>query len=158
MSKNKSKAKPDLKKAAALAEKVADEFQSLWEMMGKPKGPINRYQNQDFLALVDELINIKSELIARTDGRPQPLDLSARYRVSEEKRAEYGEAVANEIEGGWERFASFGECFERGPGEDIASMGTSSDRVHLTMDDLKKLRDWVAAVIAWHEANPKRGK
>lgn len=73
----------------------------------------------------DQLALIESALIAKTDGRPQPLDF---------------------YEGERQRWA---ECCAPGYRE-IADIGD----LQFDAKDLKKLRDWINDVLQWHETNP----
>lgn len=101
----------------------------------------------------DALCTLQSELIAKTDGRPQPLDLSVNFCVPDKHREEYPETALAQIDSQCDEYAVFGECYEPGYPEK-ASLG----HLQLEMDDLVKVRDWVDQVIKWHQANPKSRK
>lgn len=138
----------DLIKATALATVVAKQFEEVWESLGKPK-KLGRFQQVDFLDLINELQNVKYELISKTDGRPQPFDLSKEYAVTN-SREKYPANALEDLDENAERMATFGECYERGCRE-IASIGVAE----MSMDNLARLRDWIDAVIAWHREGKK---
>lgn len=125
------------KESADLAKKISSDFKLLWEQLGKPiEG--SRYLNATFIEIIDDLDNLKTDLIAKTDGRPQALDLS-------EDRCGPTDSV--------EELKTWAECYDPG-GSEKARVGG----LQLETDELLKVRNWIDAVIKWHEQNPDEAK
>lgn len=139
-------------KVASMAKKVANDFNRLREALGG-KGRVSRYQELDLISISDELDTIKRELIARTDGRPQALDLSDRYQVPEAKRAGLPEDYVKASDERADSFKNWAECWERGRST-YAYLGNRE----FTREELIALADWIQAAIRWHDqssaANP----
>ncbi|MGE4131889.1 MAG: hypothetical protein AB7F86_09635 [Bdellovibrionales bacterium] len=114
--------KANLNGSAKLARKLNDDFKTLLTKIGKDR--INHFQKVTMLDLADEISNIADELEAKTDGRPDGLELAGRSNASG---------------GPW------AECYKRGY-DDVALVGG----VEVTRDDLLELREWIDSVLKWH--------
>jgi hypothetical protein len=129
------------------AQRVGEIKDELWEIFSALSGkyrqdsqPCTDGDVSDFLA------NLKMEIEAKTDGRPKFLDFSAGYRVPTEDRAQYSADMLKENEEDCEEYSRFGECFERSHYKEKACLGTAPKKIILTMNDLKKVHAWTAAI------------
>lgn len=139
--------KTTLTKAANEARVIAEKFKHLNEMLGNPK-KLTRFQQVSFFDLVDALNEIAYTLNSRTDGRPQPLDLSEAYRPSKEMRATHPTSVIEEFEELADMNSRWAECDEPAVSDhsEVAHVGGRG----FTSEELIKLRDWINAVLDWH--------
>lgn len=145
--------KPNLTKAVAIAKRVAKDFKSLSEMLGHPK-KINRYQRaESFIELVDDLDNIKRELIAKSDGRPQPFALPGRFSVPADQRDQYPPEEIEKWAAMDENLLNFGHCHDPG-----YSHKAIIGEMEFTKAELLRFRNWIDSVIKWQDANPKKTK
>lgn len=137
--KDKQTAPPDLKRAAATAKRIADEYRRLrHELSGVIKTTEGNH-DLNLIELSDELNSLELLLKEKSDGRPQPLDFWEHDRcyMTEDKD-----------------FRKWASCWCPGPYKEKAKIGG----VPCSMDDLKAIRDWINAVIKWHEKQPKPKK
>lgn len=81
--------------------------------------------------VIDFINHLSTEIVAMTDGRPRPLDLSHEGYIASEDL---------------DRWA---ECYEPGFTE-VASIGG----LQIKMQELKALYKWIQQTINWHESHP----
>ena len=110
------------------AERIDKIQHELWEIFQALRGEYNPKftcePNPTDGDVYDFLGNLKYQIIAKLDGRPQPLDFAR----------------------GTELYA---ECFSPGY-TDKAHIGN----IHLSLDELIKVRNWIDQVVDWHQQNP----